>query len=376
MALGIEQLDDFVASYLQKYPMGKWQDISSPLQEYMFASRLFDRANKKEMSTSQCKWKLKVDNNDNFQVVGLYHRDSSSRVNVLTEGSMKWGMTTTNYHYDIDEETFAQGADAIVDYLNLQEQGLMQDFFAGIEDLMFGAGPSSPTQSPFPPVSLLHWITATDDSTTENNSEEGFDGYEPLGIRFGWCRWHFLLDVCPVAEPDVPVHDCGPGRLRGEGHQFDGPLHIQASGDSLGHQARGEPSVGTADHAQSRGSRPEAVAVGQRQHQGRLGCPQRFGLHPRCSDDVGSGLDEFQQRECPYGRDHSRCGLEYVRLVLRSGPQHAEADAVPASRDEQRPGAEDGRCRSDCVLQSTGEFPWLLLGYRDGNDVIPLWNPV
>ncbi len=139
--------------------MGKWQDISLPLQEYLFASRLFDSANKREMSTSQCKWKLKIDNNDNFQVVGLYHRDSSSRVNVLTEGSLKWGMSTTNYHYDIDEESFAQGADAIVDYLNLQEQGLMQDFFAGVEDLMFGPGPSSSTQSPFPPVSLLWWIT-------------------------------------------------------------------------------------------------------------------------------------------------------------------------------------------------------------------------
>ena len=181
MALGIEQLDDFVASYLQKYPMGKWQDISSPLQEFMVASRLFVRANKREMATSQCKWKLKVDNNDNFQVVGLYHRDSSSRVNVLTEGAMKWGMTTTNYHYDIDEETFAQGADAIVDYLDLQEQGLMQDFFSGIEDLMFGAGPSSSTVSPFPPVSLLWWITSTSDSSTENNAAEGFTGDAPVG---------------------------------------------------------------------------------------------------------------------------------------------------------------------------------------------------
>lgn len=181
MALGIEQIDDFVASYLQKYPMGKWQDISSPLQEYYFASRLFDKAMKKEMSTSQCKWKIKVRNNNNFQVVGLYHRDSSDRVNVLDEGSLKWGLTTTNYHYDIDEEIFKQGADQIVDYMNLQEQGLMQDFFEGMEDLMFGAGPSSPTQSPFPPVSLLWWITATDDSTSENNSEEGFDGYAPVG---------------------------------------------------------------------------------------------------------------------------------------------------------------------------------------------------
>lgn len=180
MALGIEQLDDFVSSYLQKYPMGKWQDISSKLQEYMFASRLFDSANKREMSTSMCKWKLKVDNNNNFQVVGLYHRDSSSRVNVLAEGAMKWGMTSTNYHYDIDEETFAQGADAIVDYMSLQEQGLMQDFFAGIEDIMFGPGPS-PNQTPFPPVSLLWWITSTKDSITENNAAVGFNGYEPVG---------------------------------------------------------------------------------------------------------------------------------------------------------------------------------------------------
>ena len=126
MALGIEQIDDFVASYLQKFPMGKWQDISSPLNEYYFASRLFDKMNKREMSTSQCKWKIKVRNNSNFQVVGLYHRDSSDRVNVLDEGSLKWGLTTTNYHYDIDEEIFKQGADEIVDYMNLQEQGLIQ----------------------------------------------------------------------------------------------------------------------------------------------------------------------------------------------------------------------------------------------------------
>ena len=181
MALSIENLDDFIQSYLQDYIMGAWQDISSPLQNYMYASRIFDQANKREMSTSQAKWKLKVDNNDNFQVVGLYHRDSSSRVNVLQEGEAPWGMTTTNYHYDIDEETFSQGATAIVEYLKLQEQGLMQDFFTGIEDVMFGAGPSSSSVTPMPPFSLLHWITSTDDSTSENNADEGFNGDAPVG---------------------------------------------------------------------------------------------------------------------------------------------------------------------------------------------------
>lgn len=174
MALGIEELDDFVASYLQKYPMGKWQDISMPLQEYHFASRLFDRMEKAEMTTSMCKWKIETGYADNFQVVGLYHRDSSNRVNVLDEGSMKWAMTTTNYHYDIDEEVFKQGADEIVDYIGLKEKGLMKSFFAGMEDHMFGAGPTSPTQKPFPPSSLLWWITA--------NATEGFNGAEPTGF--------------------------------------------------------------------------------------------------------------------------------------------------------------------------------------------------
>ena len=181
MALAIHQLDDFIQAYYQKRVEGKWQDISSVLQEYMYASRIFSQASRRPMVTSRAKWKLKVDNNDNFQVVGLYHRDSSSRVDVLQEGTMDWGMTTTNYHYDLDEETFTQGAKAIVNYLELQETGMMQDYFTGMEDVMFGAGPSGPLVSPFPPVSLLHWITSTADSSTENNATEGFNGYSPVG---------------------------------------------------------------------------------------------------------------------------------------------------------------------------------------------------
>src|SRR5678815_3695491 len=109
MALGPEQIDDLVAGIHQHFTGEERlaaQDISKPLQKYMYASRLFDAAKKDTMATSQCKWKIKVRTNDNFQVVGLYHRDSSDRVNVLDEGSLKWGLTTTNYHYDIDEEVF------------------------------------------------------------------------------------------------------------------------------------------------------------------------------------------------------------------------------------------------------------------------------
>jgi hypothetical protein len=184
MALGIEQIDDFVNSIHQRYTgedRKAAQDISLPLQKYKFASRLFDPAMNDEMSTSQCKFKLKVRHQDNFQVVGLYHRDSSNRVNVLDEGSLKWGMTTTNYHYDIDEEIFRTGGRQIFDYIEELERDLMTSFYTGMEDLLFGPGPSSATINPFPPVSLLWWITSTSDSTTENNATEGFTGAEPVG---------------------------------------------------------------------------------------------------------------------------------------------------------------------------------------------------
>ena len=84
MALSIEQIDNFVDSIHLKFAGEEKlaaQDLSLPLQEYKYASRLFSGNLKKDtMSTSQCKWKVKVNTNDNFQTVGLYHRDSSTRV--------------------------------------------------------------------------------------------------------------------------------------------------------------------------------------------------------------------------------------------------------------------------------------------------------
>jgi hypothetical protein len=185
MALSIEQIDDFVNSIHQKFAGEDRlaaQDLSLPLQDYKYASRLFSGNLKKDtMSTSECKWKVKVNTNDNFQTVGLYHRDSSTRVNTLDQGEMKWALTTNNYHYDIDEDIFRTGGRQIYDYIEDLERDLMTSFYTGMEDLVFGPGPTGPTQSPFSVASLLWWITATQDSVSENNATKGFNGFEPVG---------------------------------------------------------------------------------------------------------------------------------------------------------------------------------------------------
>lgn len=185
MALSIDQIDDFVAGIQQKFAGEERlaaQDLSLPLQEYKYASRLFSGNLRKDtMSTSECKWKVKVNTNDNFQTVGLYHRDSSTRINTLDQGDLKWALTTNNYHYDIDEEIFRTGGKMIYDYIEDLERDLITSFYTGMEDLVFGPGPTGPTQLPFSVASLLWWITSTNDSVTENNAPEGFNGFEPVG---------------------------------------------------------------------------------------------------------------------------------------------------------------------------------------------------
>lgn len=183
MALGPEQLESLLETIHQDYPEPSSQDISMELQKYWWADRLLGvpKIGTFRPKASQVKWKYEVDYAKNFQVVSLYHRDSSDRVDILEEASQKWGLTTTNYHYDIDEEVFKEGADEIFDYMSAMEAGLWKSQYAGMEDLILGPGPSSSTQKPFPPLSLLSWITSTSDSTTEDNATQGFTGADPVG---------------------------------------------------------------------------------------------------------------------------------------------------------------------------------------------------
>ena len=173
--LQIDAIDDFVEVVLNKYKEGSWKDISLPLQRYYFAERLFDKAKKSEIGGPQCEWKLRVRNPGNFKLTGLYAPDTTNRVNVITHGNMPWSQSTTNYSYDLAEEVFARGAKQIIDYMEQNEHGLLNDYYSGMEDLMFGTGPTSPTQTYRPPAGILWWL--------QKSATEGFNGGEPSGFE-------------------------------------------------------------------------------------------------------------------------------------------------------------------------------------------------
>lgn len=190
--LAIDQIDDFLEAVMHKYVKRDWKDISLPFQKYYFASRIFSKASSDEMEGDQVTWKLQVNNPGNAQVTGLYAVDKANRVDLLTHGSMPWAIMDVKYTYDILESVFRSNKVQILNYIDVQEHAMYNDFMRLMEDLMFGAGWSSPSQNPRPPASLLWWIQPYNTATGQPNNSatyqlpagtnSGFLGMDPPGF--------------------------------------------------------------------------------------------------------------------------------------------------------------------------------------------------
>lgn len=176
-SLNLDAMADFVQVTLKKYKKKAWADISLPLQKYIFSKRLFkDKDRKPEMSGPMCEWKLRVANQGNFKFTGLFAVDTTNRVNVVTNADQPWAMSTTNYIYDLKEPAFQGGPETIIRYMDLNEQGLMNDFFAGMETAIWTA-PSSVNQNPRPVSGIPFWL--------QQSATTGFNGGDPSGFLSG-----------------------------------------------------------------------------------------------------------------------------------------------------------------------------------------------
>ena len=176
MALNHEQLNDFILLTLSRYRKDEWVDISLPLQKYHFASRWFNSKKKPERGGNMLDWKLRVANQGTAKHSGLYAVDDTNRRNVMDRGIQNWSKQTVNYIYDIDEEAFQSGPERIIDEMQVNEQGLYNDFFVLMETSMW-TGPSSSTVKPRPPSGIPHWI--------QKCSTLGFNGGDPSGFADG-----------------------------------------------------------------------------------------------------------------------------------------------------------------------------------------------
>ncbi len=190
--LALDEVDDFLEANHEKFIRKEWTDVSMNLQNYYFASRLFNKAGAEEMEGPECSWRLQIANNKTFRHSGLYADNVTSRVNLLTHANIGWAFSDANYTYDIQEPEFSGSLTQIINYMLVLDHSLYNAYFEGMELDMFGVGPTSPTQDEPPPCSLLWWITPykTDagygnESATyqlASGSTSDFLGMDPYGF--------------------------------------------------------------------------------------------------------------------------------------------------------------------------------------------------
>ncbi len=164
-AINLQAMDDFMNTNIALIERDDWEDISVPLQELFFAQKLFGKGKPREQNSSQVIWDVQYDYEDNFAVTAPYDPDVSSRKNTVTQAKMFWSFTKDNYTYDYREDIFNQKPEAIVRWIDVKEHGLDNSFFVGMEKLMFGPGPVTPTQEKPPPASLQWWLPAYNATT-------------------------------------------------------------------------------------------------------------------------------------------------------------------------------------------------------------------
>jgi len=87
-ALNLEDIGNFTQATLDKYDYKKWEDISLPLRDYEFMSRMLNK--KPERGGPRLKWKVRLNNTQNARVVGLYQPDQTNVEDTLTEASVTW----------------------------------------------------------------------------------------------------------------------------------------------------------------------------------------------------------------------------------------------------------------------------------------------
>ncbi len=198
-SLNVEAMADFVEATLKRYIMGKWADISLPLQKYLFMKKLFkDKTKKPEMEGPMCEWKLRIGNQGNAKFTGLFAVDTTNRVNVLTHADQPWSMSTVNYIYDLREPEFQGSKTKIINYMKVNEQGLMNDFAVLMESAIWTA-PSSVNANPRPLCGIPFWLQpygttqrstvattlAANASTGSTGVGTGFLGGDPVGFPGG-----------------------------------------------------------------------------------------------------------------------------------------------------------------------------------------------
>jgi hypothetical protein len=176
-----KQVTDLVLNAHNTFQRNDYVDISMPFPQYIAAEIMQDKSRLKESAGHTEQWQVKTKNEKNTRVTGLFDKDKTSIENVWTTAQLNLVMYTTNFSFDVNERVFSQGAQQIVDYVKAREKGMLNEFWATMEEHLWSAGPPAPTNAPAPIFGIPFWLQKAADSVTTY----GLYGLNPSGYTSG-----------------------------------------------------------------------------------------------------------------------------------------------------------------------------------------------
>lgn len=171
---------DLVQATQHAYKEKNWVDLSLPFQKYFFPRLVRSQDGKKrpEQGGDLLEFKLQIANQGSYRNTGFYNTDVLNKVNVLSRAQITWGFQDANYIYDDREPEWNRGRAQIISLTELNEHGLYNDFFHGIEQDLWKA-PTSATQNPMPMFGFPFWLQKS------STADFGFNGGNPTGFPAG-----------------------------------------------------------------------------------------------------------------------------------------------------------------------------------------------
>lgn len=182
MALQLEQIDDYVVNVLDYFLKDEYVNLTIQPQ-HKTAKRFFDKAMSKWQSGAKFNWKIKVATAGNARVTQLYDQDSTNIVNTFVEGEVPWSHYTSNFAYDLREESFLGGPQEIVDYLESNARDMYEDLW-DVFEIDIWSKPTDVSQTPRPLYGIPTWVVtngAVPDGAFNGGNPSGFPG-GPAGV--------------------------------------------------------------------------------------------------------------------------------------------------------------------------------------------------
>lgn len=161
--LSADQIADLVLLTLKELGRGRWSDLTSDLQEHIFLPRILKEKRVQFAGSMGPRRQVMTQDSGAARHVGLYSRDSTNVVDVMTYAHVGWRHTETHYTYDEREPEFNSGPAQIVDIIKVRRAASLLSLAKLMEETWWSRpGPADDLTTPFGVYYwIVKWITGT-----------------------------------------------------------------------------------------------------------------------------------------------------------------------------------------------------------------------